>query len=63
MNFSIFIILKVSDVLFKNNVNVYFQGGTAIKIMMNIAIAVATQVAVIMIMSKANEIINDSLGV
>ena len=49
--------------LFKNNVNVYFQGGTAIKIMMNIAIAVATQVAVIMIMSKANEIINDSLGV
>ncbi len=60
---TIFIILKVSDVLFKNNVSVYFQGGTAIKIMMNIAIAVATQVAVIMIMSKANEIINDSLGV
>ncbi|MCR4923153.1 MAG: hypothetical protein K5931_04015, partial [Lachnospiraceae bacterium] len=53
---TIFIILRVADILFKNNVELYFQGGTAIKIMMNIGIAIAMQVSVILLMSKSNEI-------
>ena len=60
---TIFIILRVADILFKDSISKYFTGGSAIKIMMNIALCIASQVAVIMIMSKASEIINDSLGV
>ena len=59
----IFVILQISNYLFCKNMSSFFEGGSTLKVMTNIAAVVALQVAVILTMSKTGEIINDSLGV